>query len=311
MVRARGVDILVGSALCGATLRFALKAALILAAAGTCMCTPEDPAPPVASPSTPGASRQNDTTSGQSSSAGATSASTSALADASVPAPRSGAGVDRVLIARGDHRIGGSGIQTPFQGIPRRIVALGPFAMDRSEVTAAAYRACVDSGACSAPQWSVAGCNFDATGRAAHPINCVSREQAEAFCAWRGGRLPSEEEWEAAARWAASREAILDIEGCLHGHMAADAGTCPVDRTASVQLPGWSDNVAEWVTGSFCAAAQAFCSEGIVKGRSFRGTVSLGAYERFLPPGRGDHSGRRAPEEIGFRCARTGHDPIE
>ena len=43
-------------------------------------------------------------------------------------------------------------------------------------------------------------CNADRPGREQHPINCVSHEQAAAYCRANGARLPSEAEWELAAR---------------------------------------------------------------------------------------------------------------
>ena len=73
------------------------------------------------------------------------------------------------------------------------------FTIGRTEVTVAEYRKCIDSGACSATPVK-ADCNVSIEGRAAHPINCVTWDQASAFCAWAGGRLPSEREWEYAAR---------------------------------------------------------------------------------------------------------------
>jgi formylglycine-generating enzyme required for sulfatase activity len=87
---------------------------------------------------------------------------------------------------------------------PGRTVAIGPMWMGRTEVTVAAYGRCVSDGSCTAP---VAGgaCNWNATGRETHPINCVDWTQAAAFCHYMGGALPSAEEWEYAAKGGQSR----------------------------------------------------------------------------------------------------------
>jgi len=72
----------------------------------------------------------------------------------------------------------------------------------RSEVTVAQYRVCMQAGTCSAPMFSKdidKGCNLDYPDRAEHPMNCVNWSQANDFCAWAGGRLPTEAEWEAEA----------------------------------------------------------------------------------------------------------------
>jgi formylglycine-generating enzyme required for sulfatase activity len=66
-------------------------------------------------------------------------------------------------------------------------------------VTVAAYRLCVRASAC-APPIKHEGCNWEQRGRDDHPINCVDWAQANAYCAWMGKRLPTEEEWEYAAR---------------------------------------------------------------------------------------------------------------
>lgn len=82
---------------------------------------------------------------------------------------------------------------------PYHSVAVKAFRIDRTEVTVRAYGLCVDAGACEAPDRNGV-CNWGVTGRAEHPINCVTWFQARDYCAWAGRRLCSEAEWEKASR---------------------------------------------------------------------------------------------------------------
>jgi formylglycine-generating enzyme required for sulfatase activity len=92
----------------------------------------------------------------------------------------------------------------------REDAAIAPFCLDITEVTVGAYTACVQAKACVEPNPFKSYkqrandfdqfCNWKNPGREMHPVNCIDYRQANAYCTFATKRLPSDPEWEWAAR---------------------------------------------------------------------------------------------------------------
>ena len=104
-----------------------------------------------------------------------------------------------VRIPSGTFMMGSPDTEGASDEHPQHSMTVAGFCMQRLEVTVADYQGCVASGKCT-PAGTDAMCNATIAGRAQHPINCVDWNQATAYCASIGARLPTEVEWEYAAR---------------------------------------------------------------------------------------------------------------
>jgi formylglycine-generating enzyme required for sulfatase activity len=154
-------------------------------------------------------------------------------------------GADMVLVPMGCFMMGREDGDTDERPVRERCIT-EPYWIDKTEVTRADYAACVDAGVCVE-----ATANSVSTGDN-QPINKVSWFEAYDYCEWRGARLPTEMEWEYAARGPDSlvypwgNEFIQD-NAVVNANETADVGSKP-EGASWVGAMDMSGNVWEWAS---------------------------------------------------------------
>ncbi|MBI2374374.1 MAG: SUMF1/EgtB/PvdO family nonheme iron enzyme [Deltaproteobacteria bacterium] len=210
------------------------------------------------------------------------------------------------------------------EALPARTIWLDEYAIDETEVTVSAYRECVDAGWCNRPEAIATACNWGAVDRDEHPVNCVTWVDAEDYCAWVGKRLPTEAEWEKAAR---GPDGLIypwgnEVPTCEYAVMSAlDGPGCGLGHTAAVRskpqgrseygVYDLSGNVWEWVSDRYDADYTKTSTDtnppGPATGGSFR-VLRGGGWnvESWVlrASGRGRNVASYRDVALGFRCAR-------
>ena len=194
---------------------------------------------------------------------------------------------------------------------PVHEVEVAPFEIDDVEVTVAAYQMCVSAGKCEAPGTGQA-CNWGHPERRGHPINCVDWRQAFAFCRWAAKRLPTEVEWEFAARgpqanrypW--GNKSPDDLCWRRGERDAGERGTCPVFEVPSdlslFGVKGMAGNVREWTGSALCPYSRPDCKSGsiVMRGGAWNDADPLGVRAALRIGKPQDYR----KDNVGFRCAR-------
>jgi len=144
---------------------------------------------------------------------------------------------------------------------PAQEVYVDAFYMDKFEVTNEMYDACVYAVECRRPQQGGSATRntyFANPVYASFPVLYVDWKMANTYCEWRGARLPTEAEWEKAARGTDARLYPWgnDEPDCnLANHVGCVADTTPVDQHEDGQSPygiyGMAGNVWEWTSTLF------------------------------------------------------------
>ncbi len=188
---------------------------------------------------------------------------------------------------------------------PRYKTELAPYCVDVTEVTVVAYRACVESGKCTPASTKHFHCTAGKADHDDHPINCVTWTQADTFCRAQGARLPTEVEFEFAARGGERYLKYPWGDDQPDGHTCwKHLGTCPVKsyEAGPFGLYDVSGNVWEW-TGDWYGPypwppekAFARVYRGGSFSRRFEKWMHTRLRNRSMPWEEGSH--------LGFRCAQ-------
>ncbi len=130
---------------------------------------------------------------------------------------------------------------------PQRSVVLDAYWIYKYEVSNAKYRSCIEAGVCSGSLNRYPADTFPAT--------FISSYEAEMYCSWAGGRLPTEAEWEKAARGVGANLyawgddppncSQANFEGCLGSSSAIGSYPAGVSPYGVEEVAG---NVWEWVS---------------------------------------------------------------
>jgi len=159
---------------------------------------------------------------------------------------------------------------------PMHVVTLSAFEIDKTEVTQAQYSACVVAGACEPPacDWNCDHTDF--------PASCLVWAQANAYCSFVGERLPSEAEWEKAARgeqglkypWGADAPDCMraNMAGCADGALPVGSLTAGASPYGVLDMAGnMVELVADWYDAGYYAESPAADPRGPAKGTRYGG----------------------------------------
>ncbi|MGC1379337.1 MAG: bifunctional serine/threonine-protein kinase/formylglycine-generating enzyme family protein [Anaerolineales bacterium] len=232
--------------------------------------------------------------------------------------PVSKDGMELVFVPAGTFTMGSNNDKADEK--PAHTVYLDAFWIDKTEVTNAMYTRCVQAGGCDLPHNIL---NYLNSLYADHPVGYIAWKDAQNYCVWAGRRLPSEAEWEKAARGADGRiypwgnqpsDHSVTVLNYYYSHIN---GTTAVGKYPNGASPygalDMAGNVWEWVADWYDSiyyqrspasnpTGPSSGMERVLRGGSwYNDDASVrAAIRRNLPP-------ESALGSNGFRCALSSH----
>lgn len=259
-------------------------------------------------------------------------AGASAAAPAAPAAGEPGRAVEWVSVGGGTFPMGTEdGVAWFGNAKPVHEVAVGAFEMSKTLVTVEQYEECVIQGACTAPGTEAGPdgyCNWGKADRRRHPVNCVDWDQANRYARFKGARLPSESEYEYAAKsggrarkypWGDDKpdcgKAVMYDGG---GYGCGGGKTLPVcsrpagnAKVSGGELCDMVGDVWQWVQDKYQGSYDGAPADGSAfEAAGSQRVVRGGAFDDLLARDlRADRRGHDVPaarsDGIGFRLARS------
>jgi formylglycine-generating enzyme required for sulfatase activity len=200
---------------------------------------------------------------------------------------------------------------------PAHTVTLEDYYIDKYEVTNQLYATCVDEGVCDPPGDSgsfTRDLYYEDPEFGKFPVIFVSWENATEFCQWRGARLPTEAEWEKAARGTDGRNYPWgeDLTCDLANYDACTGDTVEVGSFINDVSPygvyDMAGNIREHVEDWFNAYPGGDPQVSEFYGETYK-VVRGGSYDSNASAARTTNRAEFLPDNfnhrVGFRCART------
>lgn len=230
-------------------------------------------------------------------------------------------GMVMVYVPEGTFTMGSEDHYYHYEERPVHTVYLDAFWIDRTEVTNGMYAKCVQAGVCTSPFYYGSSHRNNYYGNSQYdnyPVIYVSWEQAKTYCEWTGRRLPTEAEWEKAARgttgltypWGDNHPDgnLVNYNNYYRHTDTTEVGSYPNGASPYGALD-MAGNVWEWVADWYGDNYYANSSERnptgpdsgtarVVRGGSWIGAFVRTTYRSYYRPS-------VSKPDLGFRCVHS------